>query len=65
MIKNKNTRFLVATGMHRAPTEEEYEEIFGDLRHELKDRIFAHDSKKSEDMVFLGMAPRCPSTKWQ
>jgi nickel-dependent lactate racemase len=54
MIKNKNTRFLVATGMHRAPTEEEYEEIFGDLRHELKDRIFAHDSKKSEDMVFLG-----------
>lgn len=53
-IKNKNTKFLIATGMHRAPTEEEYIEIFGELYETLKDRIFAHDSKKDEDMVHLG-----------
>jgi len=53
-IKNKNITFLVATGMHRAPTEEEYSEIFGELYHEFKDRIYAHDCKKEEDMVYLG-----------
>jgi nickel-dependent lactate racemase len=53
-IKDKNTRFLIATGMHRAPTEEEYLEIFGELYETLKGRISAHDSKKDEDMVHLG-----------
>lgn len=54
LIKDKDVRFLIATGMHRAPTEEEYQEIFGELRTELRDKIFAHDSKKEEDMVYLG-----------
>ncbi len=54
MIQDKNTKFLIATGMHRAPTEDEYVEIFGELHETLKDRIFAHDSKKDEDMVHLG-----------
>ena len=54
LIKNKDVTFLIATGMHRAPTEEEYEEIFGDLLTDLRDKIFAHDSKKDEDMVYLG-----------
>ena len=54
LIKNKSVKFLIATGVHRAPTEEEYHEIFGDLYTELKDRIFAHNARKEEDMVFLG-----------
>jgi nickel-dependent lactate racemase len=54
LIKNKDVTFLIATGMHRAPTEEEYEEIFGDLLTDLREKIFAHDSKKDEDMVYLG-----------
>jgi len=54
MIKEKNIKFLIATGMHRAPTEEEYLEIFGELYETLKDRIHAHDSKKDDDMVHLG-----------
>lgn len=53
-IKDKKITMLIATGMHRAPTEEEYMEIFGELYETLKDRIFAHDSKKDEDMVHLG-----------
>jgi nickel-dependent lactate racemase len=46
-------RYLIATGTHRAPTEEEYRFIFGDLYDELKENIFSHDSKE-DDMVFLG-----------
>lgn len=53
-IADKDVKFLIATGMHRAPTAEEYAEIFGGLYVELKDRIFAHDSTKDEDMVYLG-----------
>ena len=53
-IKGKNIKFLIATGAHRAPTEEEYAEIFGEFYREFKDRIYAHDAKKDEDMVYLG-----------
>jgi nickel-dependent lactate racemase len=53
-IKDKDIKFLIATGMHRAPNEEEYLEIFGELYDTLKERIFAHDSKRDEDMVHLG-----------
>ncbi|MEW6685335.1 MAG: nickel-dependent lactate racemase [Candidatus Edwardsbacteria bacterium] len=53
-IKDKNIKFLIATGIHRAPTPEEYLEIFGELHHEFKDRIYCHEAKKEEDMVYLG-----------
>jgi nickel-dependent lactate racemase len=50
-------RFIVATGIHRAPTGEEHLQIFSEkhyLRH--RDRIFAHDARKSADMVLLGVS---------
>lgn len=53
-IKDKNIKFIVATGVHRVPTEEEYLEIFGELHDELKDRIYCHDARKEEDMVHIG-----------
>jgi len=46
--------FIIATGAHRAPTPQEYEQIFGKHYGEFKDRIVAHDSKIEEDMVYLG-----------
>ncbi len=49
----KKARFLVATGTHRDMTKEEYDFVFGPLYTELKDRIIAHDAKKSE-CVYLG-----------
>lgn len=52
-LLNKNTKFIVATGMHREPTEEEYQYIFGDLWAAIKEDVHAHDSKNDE-MVFLG-----------
>ena len=39
-IKNKNIKFIVATGIHRAPTDEEYKQIFGAYYEIFKDRIY-------------------------
>jgi nickel-dependent lactate racemase len=55
-IKDKDIYFIVATGCHRAPTEEEWhfilgKEIYEDLN--AKNRLWSHDSKKDE-MVYLG-----------
>lgn len=52
-LVKKKVRYLVATGMHRAPTEEEYRFIFGDLYDQIKEDVYAHDAKKSET-VLLG-----------
>lgn len=55
-IKDKNIFFIIATGCHRAPTEEEYHFIFGkEIYKDLssKNRIWSHDSRKDE-MVYLG-----------
>jgi nickel-dependent lactate racemase len=56
VVKNKNTRFIIATGFHRAPTEEEFNYIFGIYYDLLKDKIYVHDARKDEDMVYLGTA---------
>lgn len=47
MLKDRRFKILVATGSHRAPTEEEYELIFGKLHDELRDHVFVHDAGKS------------------
>ena len=51
LLKGRNFKIVIATGSHRAPTEEEYDFIFGKLYGELKDRIHVHDAKK--ERVFL------------
>jgi len=53
---HKDVRFLVATGAHRGPTEEEFRYIFGEVYDEFRDRIFVHDARKDEDMEFLGIS---------
>jgi nickel-dependent lactate racemase len=55
-IKDKNIRFIIATGIHRTPTEEEFNFIFGDYYSLLKDIIYVHDARKDEDMVYLGIS---------
>ncbi len=47
-------KFIIATGAHRGPSEEEYIQIFGEYYEKIKNDIIVHDAKKSEDMVFLG-----------
>ncbi len=46
-------RFIVATGIHRAPTEEEYRQCFGAHLDTFRDRIHAHDAR-TDEMVTLG-----------
>ncbi len=54
-IEGHQVSFLVATGCHRGPTQGEYLQIFSEKHYSrYKDRIFAHDARKSEDMVLLG-----------
>jgi nickel-dependent lactate racemase len=49
-----NASYIIATGAHRAPTEEELREIFGALYDDVKDRIIIHDADADEDMVHIG-----------
>jgi nickel-dependent lactate racemase len=53
-ISTLNANFIISTGVHRAPTEEEFDFIFGRHYKYLKDKVFVHDSKKDDDMVFVG-----------
>jgi nickel-dependent lactate racemase len=53
-LEGKKVSFIVATGIHRAPTEEEYRQIFGEHLERYRGQIHAHDAKKSGDMVHLG-----------
>lgn len=53
-LKKTDYNFIIATGAHRGPSEEEYIQIFGDYYQELKDRIIVHDARADDDMVYLG-----------
>ncbi len=53
-LKKVDYNFIIATGAHRGPSEEEYVQIFGDFYAQVKERIIVHDARVTEDMVFLG-----------
>jgi len=46
--------YIVATGAHRASTEEELREIFGGIYDDVRDRVIMHDAKAEDDMVHIG-----------
>jgi len=54
LSSHPDLKFLIATGVHRAPSEEEYRFIFGDTYEVFRRRVYAHDARKDEDMVYLG-----------
>ncbi len=54
LTNHPDLKFIIATGAHRAPTDEEYHLIFGDLFEVFRHRIYAHDARKDEDMIYLG-----------
>ncbi len=47
-LEGKTVSYIIATGMHRGPTEEEFKFIFGPVYDKVKDRVIVHDSKTSE-----------------
>ena len=52
------TSFLVATGNHRAPTEDEFRQIFGPLYCEPKGRVWVHDAGDDAAHAPAGRTPR-------
>jgi len=54
LSSHPNVKFLVATGVHRTPAEDEYRFILGDTYEIFKNKIYAHDARKDDGMVYLG-----------
>jgi len=54
LSSHPDLKFLVATGAHRTPTEEEYRFIFGDTYEVFRRKVYAHDARKDKDMTYLG-----------
>jgi len=50
-----DVQFIIATGVHRAPTDEEFRFIFGDLYDRFKDKVWSHDARNDE-MAYLGVS---------
>ncbi len=58
-LEGRDVSFLVATGAHRAPTEDDLEQIFGhELRTTYFGRIFAHDARNADDLAFVETTSR-------
>ena len=54
LSSHPDVKFLIATGVHRAPTEEEYRFIFGDTYEVFRRKVYVHDARKNDDMTYLG-----------
>ena len=54
LSSHPDVKFIIATGVHRAPTEEEYRFIFGNTYEIFRRKVYAHDARKDEDMTYLG-----------
>jgi len=53
-LSRVNYNFIIATGAHRGPSQEEYIQIFGDYYEKIKNNIIVHDARKDEDQVLIG-----------
>lgn len=53
-LKQTDYNFIIATGVHRGPSDEEYRQIFGDFYESVKERIIVHDAREEDKMVYLG-----------
>ncbi len=54
LLAAHDVEFIVATGVHRAPTEQEYRFIFGDTYEEFADRVHVHDARVYDQMQYIG-----------
>lgn len=58
ILESHNAHFLVATGAHRAPTEDEYKQILGRAYGRFRNRTEAHDAKDRSSLMSFG-STRC------
>jgi nickel-dependent lactate racemase len=54
MLEGRDLKFIVATGIHRAPTEDELKFIFGNHLENFRGAIHIHDSKNDSELVHIG-----------
>lgn len=54
LLDAAGARLIVATGAHRAPTEDEYRQILGKHYNRLRSRTFAHAARDESFLVDLG-----------
>jgi nickel-dependent lactate racemase len=47
-------RFIIATGAHRTPTDDEYRQILGSHYERLRARTFPHDARDAASLIDLG-----------
>ena len=47
LSSHPDVRLLIATGVHRAPTNEEYRYIFGRFYDDFREQIYVHDARIS------------------
>ncbi len=52
---DRKAKFLVATGCHQRPNEDQLHKIFGEFLERFRDRIFIHDAKDRQNMVEIGV----------
>ncbi len=57
-LEKDKASFLIATGSHRAPYEQEYDFVFGSWYRTFKDRIFVHDCHRMDEMDYYGKTSR-------
>ncbi|HHE37161.1 MAG TPA: nickel-dependent lactate racemase [Candidatus Cloacimonetes bacterium] len=53
-IKNKDIKFIIATGAHRGASKDEYIELFGNHYSELLNKTISHDAKNESENIFIG-----------
>ncbi len=58
LLEGLNVTVLVATGTHRAPTDEETREILGGLTGKLRSRLIVHDARDEGALTYVGTTPR-------
>lgn len=58
IIADKKVKFIIATGSHRIPTEDELKIIFGNFFNYYKNDIIFHNDKDEHDNVYVGTTSR-------
>jgi nickel-dependent lactate racemase len=53
-LESADAEFIIATGVHRGPTREEYDFIFGEHYERFSGKIHVHDARNDDEMVYLG-----------
>jgi nickel-dependent lactate racemase len=54
IIRDKDIKFMIATGIHRSPTPKELQDIMGRFYLEFKDCILIHDARNEDELVKVG-----------